>query len=327
MRTWTKACTAVVVVSLAGSAEAEMMRAQDKAIADEIVHKFNQVFSPELKAEQHGELATDAYERSYLVLRATALKPGSFSIGYTYHVLGEDEREYPYSHEMPVVIGERGARREYAQWPDRDRSDQYSPLACVGDTILVPIMVSARGSTGFFVKYELTKRSILAQAYASRRHQADFPVTKLSPGTAELEDLPELDYVGRSVVLEWQIDHYYAWFEAKRPGQLGVRTGCPGGHGGGGFEESKWVIIHPRDQPVTVVPSWEYYQDERGFIHRVALFPSQTIMLRTGDTMSLKYQVIGPAMSRYHEKQRPAATRFGRRPALTAHDLLSKQVR
>jgi hypothetical protein len=296
------------------SAFAEWRDPIDKATAQGIVRKFNERFKDVLDGQDGYQIKRSPDGDRYLILKAIARKPGAFWITYTNVLVGDDKAEYLFFHEIPIAVGERGTRRTYAQSPDEGRSDRlnghYSPLACVGDTILIPIQVFDGALHRPLAKYEFTDRAPWAEEVDRQEVGEGFPVTTLDPGAVDLSSIPELRYLGRSVALVWQRGHLCASFEARSPGKFVLQIGTASKRS----QQSKSVVVHRQGEPLTATPARQYFAEANGQPVWRAPFPSPDVHLRAGDTLSLEYGFADPVFvfDRFDRDDiLPVITRYG----------------
>jgi hypothetical protein len=229
---------------------------------------------------------------TYWLVHVKPTHGGYFLLNYRYNY------NHPhYSHverDFPLGVGPAGCRRGPPHY------GSYSKF-CVGDTIIVPIIINN------FTEHEfkLTSKAYTAEDEASFEKRYPGPAERnvnAAPVANPAADL--MRYVGStSHKMLHRNGGYtiesYAEFEAQRPGRLNlaVSVSFPGVAPSASFSAGVPIIIVARDQPVTLLASSQavrgytrgYDGREYEFSSSGESFMTDLMILQPGDRISLTY--------------------------------------
>lgn len=228
---------------------------------------------------------------SFWLAHAKPLGPGHFSLTYSFK---RDDQHYSHEeHEIYFTVAPKGCRR------GPPTSGVYGRF-CVGDTIIVPVFVSA----GAGHRFKLTKQTpaadedwkSFAEKYPDNRdHQLDKTPVE-NPGE-------NLRYVGRSSYKAFHRSLGYTLylsteFEAVKPGKFNLLVSSSAFEPG----DSKNpvgipIIVVNRDTPVTLIAGREEVRgylmrnngEERLFSTSGNSYMTSLMVLQPGDRVSFTY--------------------------------------
>ena len=193
--------------------------------------------------------------------------------------------------EFLLFIGEAGTQREVV---DGQYSRQIYPLACVGDTILVPIRVDPAlkdhrfFSDGFYPDRTERKREFWEKEFARRERLPAEPKQQVTLENQAAKELTLLLVDGTSSVdrpLRFMHHSLGAVFEASKPSRFNVAVAPVDENPQQQFS----VVIVPKGSPVTVIPpSVDTFRgDGKGRSSSSETLRTTTVMLRPGDRWAL----------------------------------------
>jgi len=253
----------------------------------------------------------------YWLAHARAKRSGEFVFrhlfetphyGYRYH---DDE--------MRVFVSESGCRREV-------RDDLRPQPFCVGDTVIIPILVADR-----VVDHTFRNVSRFPRYYSSPFRSelgAALSVSEESPA-----GVPFLRTIGREMHhsvhrgLNRTSLHFQVFFEALEVGRFDLELSprlpvALAGHSGPGSAVRRSIVIVPRGAPIAELVAEEsvYETDEKSENPRVSSsggtsYPVSVLMLRPGDRFSLTYgEMVVPATEETLEAAREVTPAIQGRP-------------
>lgn len=221
-----------------------------------------------------------------------ARQPGYFTLQYSFK---RDDKHY--SHEERDIhfsVAPRGCRRGPAS------SGVYSRF-CMGDTIIVPMLVS--GGSGF--EFKLTKQTPAADE-DWKTFDEKFPETRdhQLDKTAVENPSESLRYLGRqpNKMLHRSLGYtlqLVAEFEAVKPGKFNllVTSSSPSAESDETPHNSRAIIVVNRDTPVTLIAGREQVRgftmghDGREYVSSTSgnSYITSLMVLQPGDRISVQY--------------------------------------